>query len=72
MCSEAERPVTALMITNNVDEAILLSDRILALSRGPAATLSPAVEVDLPKPRTINQLMHDPRAVKIRARLAES
>lgn len=71
MCSEAGRPVTALMITNNVDEAILLSDRILALGRGPAAALSPAVPVDLPKPRAVDLLLHDEKAIRIRARLAE-
>ena len=70
MCSAAARPVTALMITNNVDEAILLSDRIMALGRGPKASLSPAVPVDLPRPRTTEMLMHDARAVRIRATLA--
>ncbi len=71
MCSQAARPVTALMITNNVDEAILLSDRILALGRGPAASLSPAVPVNLAKPRAADLLMHDDQAIRIRNRLAE-
>ena len=62
LCRSVGRPVTALMITNNVDEAILLSDRILALSRGPGATLSPAVPVDLPRPRGADLLMHDDQA----------
>jgi nitrate/nitrite transport system ATP-binding protein len=39
------------MITNNVDEAILLSDRIAPLTAGPRATLRPAIEVPLPRPR---------------------
>lgn len=71
MCSEAARPVTALMITNSVDEAILLSDRILVLGRGPGASLSPAVPVNLPKPRAADLLFHDQQAVRIRHRLAE-
>ena len=71
LCSIAARPVTALMITNNIDEAILLSDRILALSRGPAASLSPAIPVHLAKPRAADLLMHDEQAVRIRGRLAE-
>ena len=71
LCRSVGRPVTALMITNNVDEAILLSDRILALSRGPGATLSPAVPVNLPRPRGADLLMHDDRAVRVRNRLAE-
>lgn len=71
LCRAAGRPVTALMITNNVDEAILLSDRILALSRGPGATLSPAVPVNLPRPRASNLLLRDEQAVRVRNRLAE-
>lgn len=43
---EAQQPrATVLMITNSVDEAVLLSDRILALGRGPAASLSPSFNV---------------------------
>jgi nitrate/nitrite transport system ATP-binding protein len=71
LAAEPGNQVTTLMITNSVDEAILLSDRIFAMDRGPAAGLSPAVEVDLPKPRTANLLLHDPKAVQIRAQLAE-
>ncbi|MBI4909027.1 MAG: ABC transporter ATP-binding protein [Acidobacteria bacterium] len=71
LCTAVERPVTALMITNSVDEAILLSDRILALSRGPGATLSPSIAVPLAKPRSANLLMHDEGAARIRVRLAE-
>ena len=39
LCAAAERPVTTVMITNNVEEAILLSDRIVPMTRGPPATL---------------------------------
>ncbi|MDX1981543.1 MAG: ABC transporter ATP-binding protein [Bryobacteraceae bacterium] len=71
LCSSVGRPVTAILITNSVDEAILLSDRILALSRGPGATLGPAVPVNLPKPRTAQMLLHDEAAVRIRGRVIE-
>ncbi|MFN7922667.1 MAG: ABC transporter ATP-binding protein [Bryobacteraceae bacterium] len=71
LCTEAEKPVTALMITNNVDEAILLSDRILALTKGPGATLGPAIPVELPRPRTAATLLHDERAVRIRSKVAQ-
>lgn len=71
MCSAAAKPVTALMITNNVDEAILLSDRIVVLGRGPGAALSPAVPVELARPRAADLLLHDEHAIRIRARLAE-
>ncbi|HEX7898106.1 MAG TPA: ABC transporter ATP-binding protein [Planctomycetota bacterium] len=57
---------TALLITNDVDEAVLLADRIIPLSAGPAATLGPAVEVDLPRPRDKRLLNTDPRYKEIR------
>lgn len=71
MCTELARPVTALMITNSVDEAILLSDRILTLGRGPGSTLSPAVPVTIGRPRAVDLLLHDEQAVRIRSSLAE-
>jgi len=42
---------TMVMITNDVDEAVLLADRIIPLSLGPAARLGPEVKVTLPRPR---------------------
>src|SRR5205807_1609995 len=45
LCSEAEKPVTAIMITNNLDEALLLSDQIVPMTRGPSATLSSPISV---------------------------
>jgi nitrate/nitrite transport system ATP-binding protein len=71
LCQTAARPVTALMITNSVDEAVLLSDRILALSRGPEATLSASVPVSLPRPRSADLMLHDEHAVRVRARVGE-
>jgi nitrate/nitrite transport system ATP-binding protein len=72
---EAQTPrATALLITNSVDEAILLSDRILALSGSPessAAGLSAAVPVNLTRPRSPDLLMHDEHAVRVRARVTE-
>jgi len=69
---EAQTPrVTALMITNSVDEAILLSDRILALSRGPGASLSAAVPVTLTRPRAADLMIHDEEAVRVRAHMTE-
>jgi nitrate/nitrite transport system ATP-binding protein len=69
---EAQQPrATVLMITNNVDEAVLLSDRILALSRGPAATLSSAIDVNLPRPRSADLMLYDEDAVKVRAQVTE-
>ena len=45
LCSSAERPVTTVMITNSVEEAILLSDRIVPMLPGPPATLGAPIAV---------------------------
>ena len=42
---------TVIMVTHDVDEAVLLSDRIVMLTNGPAATIGGIVEIDLPRPR---------------------
>jgi nitrate/nitrite transport system ATP-binding protein len=60
---------TVLMITNDVDEGILLADRIIPLSAGPRATLGPAVRVDLDRPRDRKAINHDPRFKEIRNRV---
>ncbi|QOV89556.1 nitrate ABC transporter ATP-binding protein [Humisphaera borealis] len=62
---------TVLLITNDVDEAILLADRIIPLSAGPAATLGPAVKVDIPRPRDRKAMNHDPRFKEIRQQVIE-
>ena len=71
LCSAAGRSVTTIMITNNLDEALLLSDFIVPMTRGPRATLSTPIAVTIPKPRTESQLLHDPAAVRIRAKVVE-
>jgi nitrate/nitrite transport system ATP-binding protein len=71
MCSATDRQVTTMMITNNVEEAILLSDRIIPMTRGPRATLGAPVPVPLPKPRSLSQLLHDEDAGRVRAMVVE-
>jgi len=71
LCSEAAKPVTTIMITNNLDEALLLSDQIVPMTRGPAAKLGTPINVRLAKPRTESQLLHDPTAVRIRSEVVE-
>jgi nitrate/nitrite transport system ATP-binding protein len=71
LCSEAGRPVTTVMITNNIDEALLLSDRIIPMTKGPRATLGASVAVDLAKPRSADQLAHDEQAIVARAHVVE-
>ncbi len=54
-----ETKKTVVLITNDVDEGILLADRIIPLSMGPAATLGPAVDVRIPRPRDRKAMNHD-------------
>jgi nitrate/nitrite transport system ATP-binding protein len=57
---------TVVLITNDVDEGILLADRIIPLSAGPNATLGPALTVDLARPRDRKAINHEPRYKEIR------
>jgi len=47
----AKRGCTAVMVTHDVDEAVLLSDRIVMMTNGPGATIGDILPVDLPRPR---------------------
>ena len=58
---------TVILITNDVDEAILLADRIIPLNPGPKATLGPSFKVDLPRPRDRAAMNHDPAFKALRA-----
>ena len=60
---------TVLMITNDVDEAILLSDRIFPLSPGPGARLGAGLRVDIPRPRVRRRLSLDPHYQSARREL---
>ncbi|MGC4095303.1 MAG: ABC transporter ATP-binding protein [Polyangiaceae bacterium] len=62
---------TILMITNDVDEAILLADRIIPLSAGPRATLGASVTVEIARPRERVALNHDPYFRQVRSSLIE-
>jgi nitrate/nitrite transport system ATP-binding protein len=59
ICAETRK--TVLMVTNDVDEGLLLADRVIPLSAGPGATLGPPVEVTIPQPRDRKAMNHDPR-----------
>ena len=67
LCSSAEHPVTTVMITNSVEEAILLSDWIVPMEPGPPATLGAPIPVQLPRPRSAAQLAHEEVATHVRA-----
>jgi nitrate/nitrite transport system ATP-binding protein len=52
--------VTAICVTHDVDEAILLADRVVMMTNGPQATVGKITEVDLPRPRTRKALLEHP------------
>jgi nitrate/nitrite transport system ATP-binding protein len=65
---EAERK-TVLMITHDVDEAIFLSDRIVAMSNGPQASIARIFKVNLPRPRTREEVIERKEYVELRKEL---
>ncbi|MDV5861480.1 ABC transporter ATP-binding protein [Pseudomonas mendocina] len=52
---------TVVMVTHDVDEAVLLSDRIVMMTNGPAATVGEILDVELPRPRDRLALANDPQ-----------
>jgi nitrate/nitrite transport system ATP-binding protein len=66
MAIHAKLGNTVLMITHDVDEAVLLSDRIVMMTNGPAATIGEILPVDLPRPRNRVELAEDPRYTHLR------
>ncbi len=52
--------VTAICVTHDVDEAILLADRVVMMTNGPRATIGKIVDVDLPRPRSRKALLEHP------------
>jgi nitrate/nitrite transport system ATP-binding protein len=62
---------TVFMITHDVDEAILLADRILLMTNGPQARIAESVRVDLAHPRERGQIIHDPGYYPIRNHLVD-
>jgi nitrate/nitrite transport system ATP-binding protein len=62
---------TVVMITNDVDEGILLADRIIPLRPGPGATLGPGLGIDLPRPRHRTALNHNDEFRSLRREITE-
>src|SRR5688500_1969903 len=62
---------TVLMVTHDVDEAVLLSDRVVMMTNGPSARIGEVLEVPLPRPRERLRLAHDPRFMDLRAAVLE-
>jgi nitrate/nitrite transport system ATP-binding protein len=66
-----ERRSTVILVTNDVDEAILLADRIYPMTPGPGAVLGPAIDVGLPRPRQRRHMSLTPAYQKSRQGLVE-
>ena len=62
---------TVVMVTHDVDEAVLLSDRIVMMTNGPAATIGEVLAVELPRPRDRVALAEDPAYVHYRKQVLD-
>jgi len=62
---------TVFMITHDVDEAILLSDRILLMTNGPQARVAESVQISIERPRNRTDIIHHPSYYKIRNHLVD-
>ncbi|NCJ06501.1 ABC transporter substrate-binding protein [Synechococcales cyanobacterium C] len=64
-----ENNVTAVMVTHDVDEAVLLSDRIVMLTNGPGAEIGNILEVDIPRPRERMVVVEHPSYYSLRSEI---
>ena len=64
ICEQEKK--TIILVTNDVDEAILLADRIIPLTPGPNATLGKSFEVNIPRPRDRSDMNHDDTFIRLR------
>lgn len=62
----AKTQATVVMVTHDVDEAVLLSDKIVMMTNGPAATIGEVLSVDLPRPRSRVDLADSPQYLHYR------
>jgi bicarbonate transport system ATP-binding protein len=64
-----EHQVTAVMVTHDVDEAVLLSDRIVMLTNGPGAQIGQILDVDIPRPRKRMEVVEHPSYYSLRSEM---
>lgn len=64
-----ENQVTAIMVTHDVDEAVLLSDRIVMLTNGPESKIGQILEVDIPRPRKRMEVVEHPSYYSLRSEM---
>ncbi|MEA1919495.1 MAG: ABC transporter ATP-binding protein [Campylobacterota bacterium] len=62
---------TVIIITHDIDEAVLLSDRVVMMTNGPEATIGEILEVNLERPRDRVELQHDPEYIRCREAILE-
>jgi len=62
---------TVFMITHDVDEAILLADKVVLMSNGPLAKIAEIVEITMPRDRIRAEMHHDPQFYRIRNHLVD-
>lgn len=67
ICNDHE--LTAVMVTHDVDEAVLLSDRIVMLTNGPGSRIGGILEVDIPRPRQRLTVVHHPSYYSLRSEM---
>lgn len=63
------REKTIVMVTHDIEEAIFLSDKVVVMNNGPAATIKEIVDVPLDRPRNKKDIVHDPKYMEIHDRL---
>ncbi|EJL82213.1 ABC transporter ATP-binding protein [Pantoea sp. GM01] len=66
---QQELNTTIVLITHDVDEAVLLSDRVLMMTNGPAAQVGDILNIDLPRPRSRVAMADDPRYHQLRQQI---
>ena len=64
-----ENALTAVMVTHDVDEAVLLSDRIVMLTNGPGSNIGNIITVDIPRPRQRLEVVHHPSYYSLRSEI---
>jgi NitT/TauT family transport system ATP-binding protein len=69
LCEDS--PAATLFITTDIDEALLLADRMLLMTSGPTSVRE-AIDVDLPRPRRQEEVLRDPAAHKLKQRALET
>ena len=63
------RDKTIVMVTHDIDEAIFLSDRVVVMNNGPAATIKEIVDINIARPRNKKEITHDANYIETKERL---